>query len=50
MKCVVEMGSGGTHDIHRKFLKNGTDIQGKLRFCHSSLKGCNVGITDRREL
>jgi hypothetical protein len=26
-------------------MKNGTDDEGILRFCLSSLKGCDVGIT-----
>jgi hypothetical protein len=25
-------------------------LQAIFRFCHNSLKGCNVGITDGREL
>jgi hypothetical protein len=32
------------------FMKIGTGVQAILRFCLRNLKGCNVGITDRRDL
>jgi hypothetical protein len=32
------------------FMKIGTGIQANFRFCLSNLKGCNTGITDRRDL
>jgi hypothetical protein len=31
-------------------MKIGTGAEGILRFCLSNLKGCNVGITDRKDL
>jgi hypothetical protein len=30
-------------------MKIGTGLQAKLRFCLRSLRGCNAGITDRRD-
>jgi hypothetical protein len=32
------------------FMKIGTGVQGVLRFCHSKLRFCNVGITEGRDL
>jgi hypothetical protein len=32
------------------FLKVGTDVQAILRFCLRKLRGCNVGISDERDL
>jgi hypothetical protein len=32
------------------FMKIGTDIQAVLRFCLSNLRGCNVGVTNGRDL
>jgi hypothetical protein len=32
------------------FMKTGTDLQAILRFGFSNLNGCNVGITDGKEL
>jgi hypothetical protein len=32
------------------FMKNGTGVQGILRFCFNNLKGFSVGITDGRDL
>jgi hypothetical protein len=32
------------------YIKHGTGIQGILQFCLSSLRGCNVGLTDGRDL
>jgi hypothetical protein len=31
-------------------MKTGAGVQTILRFCLSNLKGCNVGITDERDL
>jgi hypothetical protein len=48
MKCTVEMGSG---DIYiPSFMKICTGVEGILRLCLSNLKGCNVFITDGRDL
>jgi hypothetical protein len=43
------MGSGGMIYIS-SYMKIGRDVEGKLRFFLSSLKACNVGLTDRRDL
>jgi hypothetical protein len=32
------------------FRKSDTAVEGELRVCLSSLKGCNVGITEERDL
>jgi hypothetical protein len=45
MKFVIEMDSGGVIYI-RGFINIGKCGEELLRFCHSSLKGCNVGIID----
>jgi hypothetical protein len=45
----LEMGSGGMMYI-RSLMKTGTGVQAILRFCLSNLNGCNVGITDGRDL
>jgi hypothetical protein len=39
------MGSGDIVYI-QSFLKIGTAVQAIIRFCHSNLKSCNVGIPD----
>jgi hypothetical protein len=49
MKCAIEMGSDGMIYI-QCFVKIGTGVQEILRFCLSNLNGCNVGITDGRDL
>jgi hypothetical protein len=49
MMYAVEMGSGGMIYLP-SFMKIGTGIQAILWFCLSNLKGCNVGITVRRDL
>jgi uncharacterized protein YraI len=49
MKCAVEMGSGGMKCIPN-VMKIGTGVQAILRFCLRNLKGCNVGISDEKEL
>jgi hypothetical protein len=49
MKCAFEMVSDGMTYI-QSFMKICTSIQAILRFCFSNLKGCNVGITDARNL
>jgi hypothetical protein len=43
------MGSGGVIYIP-SFMQIGTGVDGILRFCHSNLKVCNVGVTDGRDL
>jgi hypothetical protein len=43
MKCGFEMG--GIICIPG-FMKIGTGVEGILRFGHSNLKGCYVGITE----
>jgi hypothetical protein len=48
-KYTVEMASCGMIYI-RSFVKTGTGIQAILRFCLRNLRGCNVGITDGRNL
>jgi hypothetical protein len=49
MKCTAEMGSDGM--IHVPcFMKTGIGVEGKLKFGLSNLKGCNVDITDVRNL
>jgi hypothetical protein len=42
MKCVVEMSSC--------YMKTDTGVQAVLRFCLRNLRGCNVRITDGRDL
>lgn len=37
------------HDT-KGFMKIGTDVEGILRFRSTNLKGCNIGITDVRDL
>jgi hypothetical protein len=32
------------------FIKIGTVVQAILRFCLNNLRGCNVGITEKRDL
>jgi hypothetical protein len=36
--------------IFSSFMKTGTDVQEVLRFYITNFRGCNVGITDGREL
>jgi hypothetical protein len=31
-------------------MKTDIDVEGILRFCLSNLKGCNVGISEERDL
>jgi uncharacterized protein YraI len=49
MNYAVEMGSGGMI-YFPSFTKTGTGVQAILRFCLRNLRGCNVGITDGRDL
>jgi hypothetical protein len=49
MKCRVEMGSDGVVYI-LCFMNTGVAVRALLRFRLSNLKGCNVGITDGRDL
>jgi hypothetical protein len=49
MKCTVETRSGGKI-YGPSFMKIGTDVQAMLRFCLRNLRGCNIGITDGKEL
>jgi hypothetical protein len=32
------------------FMNNGTDVQAILKFCLRNLRGCNVGVTDGRDI
>jgi hypothetical protein len=47
--CNVEMASCGIISMPI-FMKIGTGVQAVLRLCLSSLRGCNIGITDGRDL
>jgi uncharacterized protein YraI len=39
------------HDIQLpNFTKIATGVQAIIRFCLRNLRGCNVGITDRRDI
>jgi hypothetical protein len=38
------------HDHIPGFLKIGTGVQARLRFCIRNLRGCDVVITDGRDL
>jgi hypothetical protein len=49
VECAVEMGSSGMIYLP-SFIKIVTGVEGILRFCISNLKGCNIGITGRRDL
>jgi hypothetical protein len=49
MKCTTEMVSGGMIYI-TSFMSIDTGVEGILMLCLGHLKGCNVGITDRRDL
>jgi hypothetical protein len=49
MNYAVEMTSCGMISIP-SFMKIGIGVQAILRFCLSKLNGCNVGITDGRDL
>jgi hypothetical protein len=46
---AVEMASCGIIFLP-SFMKIGTGVESILRFCLNSLNGCNVGITDGRDL
>jgi hypothetical protein len=48
MMYAVEMASCDMIYLP-SFMKIGTGVQTILRFCLRNLKGCNVGITDRRD-
>jgi hypothetical protein len=49
MKYTVEMASCGIICIP-SFMKIGTGVQAILKFSLRNLRGCNVGITDVRDL
>jgi hypothetical protein len=49
MKYSVEKASCGTIYIP-SFMMNGAGVQSIIRFSLSNLNGCNVGITDGKEL
>jgi hypothetical protein len=49
MKYTTEMASDGMIYIP-SFMKIGTGVEAILRFCLTSLNGCNVGITYGRDL
>jgi hypothetical protein len=46
---AVEMASCGIIYIP-SFMKNGAGVQASLRFSFGNLRGCNVGITDMRNV
>jgi uncharacterized protein YraI len=48
-KYTVEAGSGGTIHVP-SYMKIGAGFQTTLRFCVNNLEGCNVGITDDKDL
>jgi hypothetical protein len=49
MMYAAEMASSGIINLP-SFMKIGTGVKVILRFCLSILNGCNVGITDGRDL
>jgi uncharacterized protein YraI len=49
MMHAVEMASCEMIYLPR-FMKIGRGVQAILRFCNSNLNGCNVTITDGRDL
>jgi hypothetical protein len=49
MKDAVEIASRGRIYLPT-FMKIGTGVQAILRLCLNNFKGCNVGITDGRDL
>jgi hypothetical protein len=51
MKYTIEMVSGGMiYSYIPSFMKVGRHVEGMLRFHLSTLKDCNVGITDGKDL
>jgi hypothetical protein len=46
---TIDMASGGMIFLS-SFMKIGIGFRSILRFCHRNVKGCNVGITDGKEL
>jgi hypothetical protein len=49
MKYAIEMALCGMIYL-RSFMMIGTGVLAILRFCLRNLRGCNVGITDGRDL
>jgi hypothetical protein len=49
MMYTVEMASCGIIRL-QSFMKIGTDIQAILRFCLRNMRGCNIDITDGKDL
>jgi hypothetical protein len=49
MKCNIEMAPSGMIYIPG-FMNIGTGIEEILRYCLRNLRGCNVGITDSKNL
>jgi hypothetical protein len=49
MMYAVKIDSGGIIYV-QSIMKIGTGVQSILRFCLSSLKGCDVGATDGGDL
>jgi hypothetical protein len=48
---TVEMASCGMiYSYLPSFMKIGIGVQAALRFCLRNLRGCNVGITDGKDL
>jgi hypothetical protein len=51
MKGAVEIGSGGMiYSYVPCLMKIGTGVQAMLRVWFSNMKGCNVGVTNVRDL
>jgi hypothetical protein len=49
MMYAVEIASCGTIYVPSS-MKTGTGFQAILRFCLRNMRGCNVGITDGRNI
>jgi hypothetical protein len=49
MKYAVGKASYGKIYVP-SFMKIGTGVQAIFKFCLRNLRGCNVGITDRKDL
>jgi hypothetical protein len=49
MKCITDVASCGMKYI-QSFMETGTGVQATLQFSLINLRGCNVGITEGRDL
>jgi hypothetical protein len=49
IKYAIEMASDGLIYVP-SFMEMGTGVQAILRFCFSTLRGCDVGIADGRDV